>query len=248
MQRLLQTIPRCVPVHVLAFTAIALLFAISDAHAQTTGEKDVKDPFGIDIIDRASASTPLTYGIIGAFSYPAFQRAATDLAEPVKFSKFEAQVYFDAWQFGFARRIYGDVFQFTARTVGRDVYSGWFVEYGSADLGAVPVQSQNGEIMEPRTATVYAVGMRAQSGYKNKLSFIYLSNFSFGARLGDQDDNKDGIFVGYSLGAGGRMPLPFGAVQVNALGDLVMLPEGDEPVMILSISVGATLALNLQAD
>src|SRR5688500_17763567 len=89
--------------------ALSLIFAVlagQPVHAQETEKKEVKDPFGVDILDRASASTPLTYGVILGFAYPVWQEALTDFEQnkPEKFPRFEGHVYIDTWQLGYARQ------------------------------------------------------------------------------------------------------------------------------------------------
>lgn len=221
----------------------------TDKAPAKTQEKE-KDPFSMDPIDRPSASTPLTYGLILNAAYPVFGAVLSDEnQEASKDLAFEAQAYVDTWQFGFSRRVYADVFQLTFRSAGRDSYSGWYIERG-ADEDSVQVFGNTGEPeMLAVGRTFWGVGMRSQSGYKGDISVTYLSNLTFGYYSYDDDVYDAGFYFNYGLGIGGRFALPFGALGLNALGELALVPaQNTDPAFFIRLSIGAMFALNLQAD
>lgn len=90
-----------------------------------------KDPYTIDDNRRVYAGLPVPFGIILDSKLPITSTAAY---YPSPGTTFGADFYYDAWQIGFHHMDYGNMVRLGARSLGRDPWTGWYIEYGPATV------------------------------------------------------------------------------------------------------------------
>lgn len=112
----------------LAVTAIVAIHTKSGfAQEPNSG----KDPYGTDLSKRQTAGAPVPYGFDLGTRY-AFSAKTKEGSAPG--FTIGGDAYYDAWQLGYHVEDYGNVVRLAMRTMGRENWTGWFVETGSGSI------------------------------------------------------------------------------------------------------------------
>jgi hypothetical protein len=213
-----------------------------------------KDPYLSAPKDRKSASLPTPYGFILGGGIPVWHTTLGD-GDAKTVSRFDAAAYYDTWLVGYSMKDYGNMFMIMARSTGRDVYSGYYFEFGSKNIQAA-AQEELGSFGSTAvdtitaTRTLLGLGFRGMSGFSESASLALLYDVSLGITKTSVSSETSLDFYMYSeLGIGSRIPISTFALTIGADGFFGILPaEGvlsSEPSLYLGFGLHTSLALNL---
>lgn len=213
-----------------------------------------KDPYTEKPQNRTSASLPLAAGLIVSANYPLW---GTDIASESdnafkKSLRYEIAAYIDAWQVAFSHKSYGSIFSIVPRSVGRDTYYSWSVQYGWQSVtDARAFGSDSGKEF---SRTIYALGFHYSTGYDRKVKTAFYSEMVLGAGIGDVAQGETEAIESYLLlgiegGVGVRVPIGISGVTLGAYGGLSMGPPEErisgDPAFLLELGLRVSGALNV---
>jgi hypothetical protein len=232
------------PHQILTAVAVIAVTATCMAVAQDRDRPLVDDdPYELEPAERASASSPLTFGVILEAVRP------TSLDEQFNGRWFgSVSLYYDAWQIGLARAEYGDMFRLTFRSVGHDVFFGWFVEVGKVELDTLRSGVD--------TPTLFGLGVHGRIITRGTVDWF--SYYGGGAgysnevdiQSGTSDQSVDGTYYVYVFARGGfRLKLRPVAASFFAEARTGMYPVPGQALptvesLNISFTIGTTMALN----
>ncbi|MEO5931614.1 MAG: hypothetical protein ABIR47_16890 [Candidatus Kapaibacterium sp.] len=206
-----------------AMLLIALAFCVV---CPTAAPAQQPDPFLVDAKDRRSAATPTPAGLIIGADQPII-RLNRDRNLGV-LTNFDADVYYDAWQIGVHRRNQGMMASLMLRTIGRERYSGFFLEVGKTSLTShepLPYSPDRPDAFDFDTtlqsSLVYGIGYKGNVGFGDNRMMNVAYEFSVGdshSRFGDPSY----FHIGTEFGL--RFPISISALIVGISGFMDMTP------------------------
>lgn len=222
-----------------------------------TSSAQTDDPFAVAPEKWPSASAPIPFGIIGDYTYPLLGGTILgDDGSEKKFHPYGVDVYYDAWQIGYHKKIYGDMFSIVGRsTISRDVYKGFFFEIGSRSKDFLISSDINGrpDSVVTISRSIYGIGLTASNAKDLKTTSLLLKgSTSLGVDIAREDNDGEGntgFYIISDLTVGMRIPISSTALLLgaNIYGGYV-LSDGfindSELGFVLGIGLSAGYALN----
>ena len=215
---------------------LGILFFLCLGFAVPSSAQD-EDPYTLDPVNRASASTPIPGGIIVNVGYPLIGTILQDNSDQTKniekFVRYDIYGYIDAWQLGYSHQAYGDAFTIMQRSIGRDTYTGWYFLLGSQSGSQASAQFPLGIDFG---RTIYGFGTQTTGGHSSELSFTYNFDVLIGVAIGDDIMRNDTVLgeVGSNLllktggSVGARVPFGISGISLTAFGDILFYPDPND--------------------
>lgn len=179
---------------------VILLVAAPLSASRAQAPNSPKDPYNIEVDRRVTAGTPVPYGIILDARLPYVISFTRDPSPGITGG---ADFYYDAWQIGVHKTDYGFVGRLGGRTVARDWWGGWYVEFGAGNAGTSD---------SSYPSTLYG------GGYHNAWLFgkgvMYGPEFTFAAG-GSSGSGWSDSYIYFTLGMDIRIPIGTSALQLN---------------------------------
>ncbi|MDB5035215.1 MAG: hypothetical protein JWQ98_2456 [Chlorobi bacterium] len=145
-------------------------------------------------------------------------------------TNFDIEAYYDAWQIGVHKRNQGTMASLTLRTIGRERYSGFFLEVGRSPLTAHEVLPNSfGYTTTEQRSLVFGAGYRGNVGFGKD----GLMNVAYEFSSGDSN-SKFGNPSYFHIGAdfGFRFPISISAFIVGISGFMDMTPQREFTPML----------------
>lgn len=232
----------------LPFTKILSLFYIYlfGIHFSLYAQK--RDQYIDDPAKWPTASQPVSYGFIVSGLYPFVGTTNSDNYEYRSQLYYCFQAYYDTWMFGYTHKTYGDIFSLIFRSVGRDVYSGWNIEYGKQ-----PVRQKLTDTSEYRfSRTLYGLGWRYIKGYDTTTKFQISTAISGGFATTTDSIPDVSTYIAWEFGAGARVPIGISGLSLGILGSVTILPDPyaihDASNLNFEIGMYTSLGLNFTGN
>lgn len=181
-----------------------------------------QDPYTVDPASRLKASLPVAYGLILTGTYPFVGGTTSDFYDYESQFFFSIQAYYDTWQLGYSHKPYGNTFSLTFRSVGRDPFVGWYIEYGSQ---TVRQQLVLDSIEYLFSRTLYGIGSRYTNGYGKETKFQFSSGLSGGIASVDDVDERLDVYLSCDLGVGARIPIGISGLSLGVYGMATLYPS-----------------------
>lgn len=220
----------------LLFTYILL----TNASTLTAQSESEEDPFNIDFNLRSKSSLPTPYGIIiGGLLYPLNSIKTTNPIFPFNFN---IHAYYDAWQIGYDIRHYGNFYSVTLRSLGRDPYYGWFIEYSHDEI----------EIENSSKKTILK-GSATGIGFKLSTDKFFQNDFiiSTGVTFGIIDHGGEIPYFEIYGGLGTRIPYGISGIKISGFLGFGLLPTNnifDSPEDMVFIGINTLIGINFLSE
>jgi hypothetical protein len=170
---------------------LSAVFAILYCFATEVYAQTELDKFALKPEEWKSANLPTPYGFIASFGYPVF-------GGPNKNSGFSDRIafgidgYYDTWLLGYHQTEHGAGFRISPRSIGRELYNGWYIEVGSRNYlqnyTVTSIDNQNTTAVRKTSASTYMIGYGSMKALSNSSTSL----------IGGY-----GIGVGYASGTAG---------------------------------------------
>lgn len=218
------------------FTKRSLLSAVfailycftAEVHAQTQ-----QDKFALKPEEWKSANLPTPFGLIASFGYPVF-------GGPNKNSGFSDRIafgidgYYDTWLVGYHQTEHGAGFRISPRSVGRELYNGWYLEFGSRNYSQnytiTSIDNQTSTAVRATSASTYVIGYTTMKAFSNaSTSLMGGYGVALGYASGTAGDSFGMAEAEYDVGF--RVPIDKNGLNLMLrLYAGLGLPDIDEPV------------------
>jgi hypothetical protein len=197
---------------------ILLLATIAQIRGAVAQEAD---QFEMEPWKWRTPATPTYYGAIFLFRYPAKYGTPVDSGLVTPRTTLDAEAYYDAWQIGYRTRDYGTVFTLTFRPLGRDIYSGPYLDIGTAPYTAIYERGTPHPGTFERSRRVYGIGYRYMLGYGHHAMFS--ATLDADAGITKSEDGDSGYFH-FETELGLRIPISATAFNIGASFFIDFLP------------------------
>ena len=209
--------------------AFAILYCFTtEVQAQTS-----QDKFAVKPEEWKSANLPTPYGFIASFGYPVFGGPNKNLGFGDRVA-FGIDAYYDTWLLGYHQTEHGAGFRISPRSIGRELFSGWYIELGSRNYSqnytVTSVDNQTTTAVRSTSASTYVVGYTAMKAISNSSTSL-MGGYAIGVGYASGTGGDSFVLAEAEYDVGVRVP-----IEKNGLNLLlriyagVGLPDIDSPV------------------
>ncbi len=202
------------------FSLLFLLSLSLSGQLYSQEPNTAQDPVLENYKEMESAQMPALGGMMIDASYPLtleVYELIDEYQDEFVVLRYGIQFYYDTWQVGYSNKEYGNLFNITARFLGRDAYSGLYFEFGqSFDLPRTDGRIESGMI--------YGIGNAGQLGYGPDAKLSSIWDVSSGVFI---VDDLSYLYINVLLGGGYRIPISSTAAYVHLILRLNFNPQDE---------------------